>query len=128
MFYSDDIAFGELVTERIDIVIIAVDDEIISHKAYLLDSTGIIVVIAVNETVDIHQSRRGIQNDIDYRNECKCDREKVGNDMSGLLPSVISGAHTGQYDKQYRNRQMDCQINNKIPHPLLFTPRMFLPV
>ena len=50
--------------QRIQIVMLAVDDKVILGKAFLLNSAGIVVVIAVDETVDIHQSRSSIENDI----------------------------------------------------------------
>ena len=93
-----------------------VDDEVILHEAYLLNSTGVVVVSAVDETVDIHKSRSRIENDVKDGSESEDDREEIENDMLSLLGLIAACGNTGKNDKDSRNYQMHSQISNKITH------------
>ena len=71
MLYPYQITFIKVIVQRIQIVIISVNNEVVLKESYLLNRSGSVIVIAVDHAVDIKQSRRLIKNYIDYRNESK---------------------------------------------------------
>ena len=128
MLDSYDITFIQGVVQRIYIVINTVYYKIVLEETDLLYLAGVVIVIAAYKTVDIQKSRGSTENDIENGHKSKYDREKVSNDMLGLLPLIASGADAGKDDKYRRQQNMHCQIHNKITHKNIFTPRILLQV
>ena len=85
MLYSYPVAFIQIVVQRIDVIVCAVDDKVVLDKTDLLDRSGVVVIIAVYQAVDIKKSRGSAENNINECHERKYDREKISDDMLGLL-------------------------------------------